>query len=81
MSMRSLESAVLGELREVSGRRSLRMKDVMEWSTGKVKVNSDETAFYLPGLKVNCAVKTEALGKKRTADSTVSEHSEIRSES
>jgi hypothetical protein len=65
MSMRSLESAVLAELREVSGKRSLRLKDVMEWSTGDVKVNPDETLFRLPDLAINCAVKTEALGKRR----------------
>ena len=65
MSMRTLESAVLAELREVSRKRSLRLKDIMEWSTGDVKVQPDETAFFLPSLQINCSVKTATL-KTRT---------------
>jgi len=67
MSMRTLETAVLNELRYVAKRRSIRLKDIMEWSTGDVKVEAGETHFFLPTLKVNCAVKTEALGKPKKA--------------
>ena len=62
--MVTLESAVLAELREVSGKPKLRKKDIMEWSTGTVKVELEETHFYLPSLQINCAVKTAMLGKK-----------------
>lgn len=64
MSMRSPESAILAELREVAGKRSIRLKDIMEWSTGNVKTEVGETHFFLPGLNVNCTVLTPALGKK-----------------
>ena len=65
MSMRSLETAILAELREVVGKRSIRLKDIQEWSTGDVKIQDGETLVILPDLKVNVAVKTECLGKKR----------------
>jgi hypothetical protein len=65
MGMRSLEAAVLAELRTVAGRRSIRQKDIMEWSTGTVKTGPGETHFFLPELKVNLSVLTEALGKKK----------------
>ena len=63
--MRSLESAILAELREVAQNRSIRLKDIMEWSTGTVKVQEGETLLFLPDLKIQCAVKTAALGKNK----------------
>jgi hypothetical protein len=36
MSMASLEREILAELQQVSGRRSLKKKDMQEWSTGSV---------------------------------------------
>lgn len=67
MSMKSLEAAILNELRELTGKRSLRQKDIQEWSTGPLKQLDDETRFFLPGLAVSCAVKTEALPKPKAA--------------
>lgn len=64
MSFRSLESMVLAELREVAKKRSIRLKDIMEWSTGEVKAQAGETFYRLPDLNINCAVKTSALGKR-----------------
>jgi hypothetical protein len=64
MSMRTLETAILAELRVVAGRRSIRLKDIMEWSTGDVKILEGDTHFFLPGLEINVAVSTEALGEK-----------------
>jgi hypothetical protein len=59
-----LESAVLNELRRVSGKHTLKLKEIMAWSTGEIERLADETHFFLPELKVNCAVKTVSLGKR-----------------
>jgi len=64
MSMRTLEASVLAEARMITERPRLRMKDIAEWSTGKVKAEDGETRFFLPLLRINVAVKTEALGTK-----------------
>jgi hypothetical protein len=64
MSFRSLETEVLAELRTVAGKKGIRLKDIMEWSTGDVKTIPGEAHFFLPNLEVNVAVATEALGKK-----------------
>lgn len=57
MGLRQLEASILAEARVVSGIKKLRQKDIMEWSTGPVKTEVGETAYYLPGLQVNIAVK------------------------
>lgn len=57
MSFRELESAILMELREVSGNRKIRLKDIMEWSTGKIEPQEGETYFYLPRHGVHACVK------------------------
>lgn len=57
MSMASLEKAILAELRLVSGNKKLKMADVMEWSTSKIESQKGETYYFLPELKVHCAVK------------------------
>lgn len=67
MSMATLETAILAELRQVSGVSKLRKKDILEWSTGEVKVEEGETLFFLPSLKIHCSVRTEALGKTKKA--------------
>ena len=64
MSMKSLESAVLAELRQVAGKPTIRMKDIQEWSTGDVKVGPEEKHFYLPELQINVAVLASAVEKK-----------------
>lgn len=57
MSMQSLEREVLAEAKEVTGNKKLRMKDIMEWSTGEVKAQSGEKLYRLPKLAINIAVK------------------------
>jgi hypothetical protein len=57
VSKRNLEAAVLRELKIVTGNNKLRQKDIMEWSTGTVKVEPGETCYFLPELKVHVAVK------------------------
>lgn len=57
MGMRELEAAVLAEARIVTGNRKLRMKDIMEWSTGKIMPRPNEERFFLPKLKVYIAIE------------------------
>jgi hypothetical protein len=65
MSMRDLEMAVVNEAKQVLGNDKLRLKDLMEWSTGKVEPQENETLVYLPTLKVNASFKIpEPKGKK-----------------
>ena len=59
MGMRQLETAVLAEARIVTSNKKLRMKDIMEWSTGKIKPEKGEKLYYLPELGVNIAVKID----------------------
>jgi len=56
MSIQSLERAILIEAKEVTRNKKLRMKDIMEWSTGEVKPESGEEIFHLPDMNVNIAV-------------------------
>lgn len=55
MSMQSFERELIAELREVTKNQKIRMKDVMEWSTGDVKPQASETLTRLPSLGVNVA--------------------------
>ena len=48
MSMTSLERAIMQELREVTGERNLRLKDLMEWSTGEITPQGHENVIDLP---------------------------------
>lgn len=57
MSMQSLERAVLAEAKEVTSNKKLRMKDIVEWSTGEVKAQEGEKLYHLPNLAINIAVK------------------------
>ena len=57
MGMRELEAAVLAEAKIVTGKSKLRMKDIMEWSTGKIKPQVGEERFFLPELKVYIAIE------------------------
>lgn len=57
MGVKELEAGILRELREVTGIRRMRQKDIMEWSTGAIAPRPDETVVRLPGLSVNVAYK------------------------
>lgn len=59
MGIKQLEAAVLAEAKKVTGNRKLRMKDIMEWSTGDIKAQKDEKQYKLPELNVNIAVKIQ----------------------
>lgn len=57
MSLRSLEAAILRELRKVAGNNKLRLKDIQEWSSGNVVAREGETLYCLPENTVNVAVR------------------------
>ncbi len=56
MSMRSFEALILKELRLVAKDPKIRQKDIMEWSTGDVKVMEGEVHYFLPDCSVNVSV-------------------------
>lgn len=58
MGMRELERGILHEARIVTGIKSLKVKDLLEWSTGAVKKVAGETIYYLPDVGVNIAILT-----------------------
>ena len=65
MSMRSFESLMLYHLRLLTGRSTLRLKDVQECRNDPIDPRATETLFHLPELGIYCAVLTTALWKKR----------------
>lgn len=56
MSMRTLETAILNEARVVTGRKRLRLKDIMEWTTSDIEPHEGEKIYRLPEIGVNIAV-------------------------
>ena len=57
MSFNSLEKAVLQELRGVTNNPKLKIKNIMEWSTGYVNAQEGEILIQLPSLKINVVYK------------------------
>lgn len=57
MSILDLERVVLSEARIVTGNKKLKMKDIVEWSTGKINARAGEKLYQLPRLSVTIAVK------------------------
>jgi len=68
MSFATLEREVLAELKQVAKNSKIRLKDIMEWSTGELKAQEGEAYFFLPNLKVHCCVKLPA---KKAAQQTL----------
>lgn len=64
MSMATLERAVTAEARTVLKNPKLRVKDLLEWSTGQVKVQTGEVTAFLPELQIHIAVKKEMDKRK-----------------
>lgn len=61
MGMKQLEAAILVEARDVTKRRSLRQKDILEWSTGDIKPQDGEKVFRLPDLGINVAISSKLV--------------------
>ena len=57
MGMRTLEAEILLEAKKVTGKKKLRQKDIVEWSSGDVTVEEGEKHYFLPELRINIAVK------------------------
>lgn len=55
--MKQLESAILAEARTITNNKKLKMKDIMEWSTGDIVPHPGEKLYRLPEMNVNIAVK------------------------
>jgi len=58
MAMSGFERQILQELRERTGIRKLKEKDMLEWSTGDIKPKDGETIIRLPFSGVNVAYPT-----------------------
>lgn len=60
MSMRSLESEILRELRSIIKNSRFRLKNLSEWANQEAVITknlrSDEVKVYLPDLGLWCAV-------------------------
>lgn len=65
MSMRSLETAIRNEAAGVLNNSKLKIKDILEWSTGPVKAEAGEVVIRCPGYGVNVCVKTEHDKRKK----------------
>jgi hypothetical protein len=59
VSLRSLESAITSEARRHFNNRTLRVKDLQEWSTAPIKPEAGEVAEHLPLNNVYVAIKVE----------------------
>ncbi len=60
MSMATLEREILANAKVVLCNKKLRMKDILEWSTGDVKAkNDDEVVVRIANPGVNICVKKE----------------------
>lgn len=66
MSLRTLENAILTELRGVTGNKKLKLKDLFEWSTSRETVEShlevDEQLIECPKLGVWCSIRKACDG-------------------
>ncbi|MDA8055449.1 MAG: hypothetical protein M0Z77_07360 [Thermoplasmatales archaeon] len=66
MSLRSLEAAILSELKVVSKNSRIRQKDIMEWQTGKDLIcQQEESLFFLPLNQVSVCVRDEKKEEKK----------------
>lgn len=45
------------ELKVVTGNSKIRLKDIMEWSTGPVDAEDGEKVIHLPDMNVNVSYK------------------------
>lgn len=63
--MRDLERAILADAKQVFNNKKLRLKDLMEWSTGKIESRDDEVVAVMPD-GINVAIKKEHDKRKVT---------------
>ena len=67
MSMQSLERSIVAELRDITGKPRLRLKDMSEWGTSKEIIEKrclpTEKLIHCPQNGVWVAVLKSALGE------------------
>jgi hypothetical protein len=59
MSIRQLESAITAEARRHFNNRTLRVKDLQEWSSAEIKAQAGEVTAFLPLNRLHVAIKVE----------------------
>jgi len=59
MSLATLERAILAGAKEVLHNPKLKLKDIMEWSSGDIKAHDGEIVVNVPDHGVFVAVKAE----------------------
>lgn len=64
MSLVSLETEILAQLKVIAKNSKLRKKDMMEWSSAKLEPHDGEVIISLPALGVEVAILTE-LDKRK----------------
>lgn len=64
MGMRQLENAVLAGAKATFMNKGLKMKDILEWSTGDIKAQAGEVVARVDDPGVNVAIKKE-LDKRK----------------
>jgi hypothetical protein len=68
MSLRSFETLITATSREFFNNPKLRVKDILEWSTGEIKPQDGEVAEFIKGPGVYVAILKSK--DKRAARST-----------
>ena len=55
MSLKTLEAAIVREMKDITKNRKLALKNLMEWRTSKIadsEIQQGETKVFLPVLKI-----------------------------
>lgn len=73
MSMRSVEGAIIAEARIVFKNSKLRVKDLMEWSTGQITPHDGEVVARMPSNRVFVSIKAEHDRRSNAANDQRSE--------
>jgi hypothetical protein len=63
MSMATLERAITAGAREVFKNKKLRTKDILEWNTGEIKAQANESTAFIPDPGVYVTIE-KALDKR-----------------
>ena len=64
MTMRSFEMDIVNAAKEKLNNKKLRLKDLMEWSTGNVDVQEGETYVFLESMGIHASFKLPEAKKK-----------------
>lgn len=63
MSLKTLETEILAQVRVFAGNSKLRKKDLLEWSTGDIKAQEGEKLIRLPSMGINVCIPEDAYKK------------------